>query len=223
MGLSLLVIELAGVVLFSASGALLGIQKHLDLFGVLILGVITALGGGLIRDILIGRTPPIMFTNRTYLYLSTSSALLVFAVVHLTHKAYGKNKGRLYTLFIICDAIGLGAYAAIGTQVGFDTGYGSNPYLCICLGAITCVGGGALRDMMCKLIPTILWDHIYALAAAVGSASYYFAAHLGLNQALSSVIGILITVAIRLLSWKYHWKLPRLTPEAQNEPNEITK
>lgn len=213
MELSFQIIELAGVALFAASGALLGVQKHLDLFGVVILGVVTALGGGLLRDLLIGRTPPVMFSCAAYIYLSVLASLAVFAVVRLTHKMYGKSKGIRYFLFVLSDAMGLGIYAVIGTQTGFDAGHGENMFLCVCLGTITCVGGGALRDMMCLMIPTVLWEHIYALAATFGSAAYYLAVQWGVNETLSSLLAMLITVAIRLLSWHYHWSLPRISQE----------
>lgn len=213
MDLSFQIIELAGVALFAASGALLAVQNRMDLFGVLILGVVTALGGGLIRDVLIGQNPPVMFTYPAYIYLSVVASLSVFVVVRLTHKMHRKNQGIQEFLFILSDAMGLGVYAMIGVQAGMDAGYMGNMFLCVCMGTITCVGGGVIRDVMCLSIPTVLWDHIYALAATLGSAAYYIGICLGIGETISTLLAVIFTVAARVLSWHYHWSLPRIPLE----------
>ena len=201
--------ELIGTVAFAISGAVLAVQKKLDLFGILMLGIITALGGGTVRDLILGHTPPRMFYNVEYVALAAFSAFLVFLVARYTRADQLFSSSIMDFLFILCDALGLGIFAVIGTQAGITDGFGDNAFLCIFLGMTTGVGGGIIRDIMCTDIPFVLRKHIYAVAAILGSGVFYFLLVLGVDGTLSSLFGMLVTLVLRLLAWRYKWNLPK--------------
>ena len=200
--------EIVGTVAFALSGALKAIQKNLDIFGVCVLAVFTALGGGVLRDLLLGLTPPRMFYSENYLLTSLGVALVTFLVVRFFHKA--DNFGIWWDqVFNVCDALGLGIFAVIGTQAAMQAGFASKFFLCLSTGMITGVGGGALRDMMCVEIPSILRKHIYAVAALAGSLLYYILVFLDLPKTLSTFVAVAVTVTLRILARHYQWNLPK--------------
>ena len=200
--------EIVGTVAFALSGALKAIQKNLDIFGVCVLAVFTALGGGVIRDLLLGLTPPRMFYSENYLLTSLGVALVTILVVRFYHKA--ANFGIWWDqVFNVCDALGLGSFAVIGTQAAMQAGFASKFFLCLSTGMITGVGGGALRDMMCVEIPSILRKHIYAVAALAGSLLYYILVFLDLPKTLSTFVAVAVTVTLRILARHYQWNLPK--------------
>ena len=209
MDLFLYLAELIGTMAFALSGALLAIQKKLDLFGILFLAVVTALGGGTIRDVLLGRTPPRMFYNGWYVLLSVAVALGMFLAARLSHGRLTRFSTWGERAFNLCDAVGLGIFAVIGTQTVARVGYGDNVFLGVFMGMTTGVGGGVLRDMMCGDIPFVLRKHIYALAAIIGSLVYYVPERLDLLSVYpATLLGIGVTVAMRLLARHYRWNLP---------------
>lgn len=201
--------ELVGTIAFAISGAVLAIQKKLDLFGILLLGVITALGGGTVRDLILGHTPPRMFYNVEYVALAVAAAFIVFLVAKYTKKNQLFSSGVMDFLFVFCDSLGLGIFAVIGTQAGITEGFGDNAFLCIFLGMMTGVGGGIIRDMMCTDIPFVLRKHIYAVAAILGSVIFYVLLNIGMAEAVASLAGMLVTLVLRLLAWHYRWNLPK--------------
>lgn len=205
--------ELLGTVAFSISGAMLAVKKRLDVFGILFLGVVTALGGGTIRDLLLGITPPRMFYNVEYVLIALLSALTVFLVIRLTHGQGLWSGHALDNLLTFSDALGLGIFAIIGTQAGISAGYEDNAFLCVFLGMVTGVGGGVLRDIMCADIPFVLRKHIYAVAAILGGSTYYLLIRLGVGSTFSSLVGMSATVLLRLLAWHYRWNLPKAQAE----------
>lgn len=216
MDLLFTAVEFVGTIAFAVSGAMLAVQKRLDVFGVLFLGVVTALGGGTIRDLLLGLTPPRMFNHVEYVLVALISALSVFLVIRLTH-GHGLWSGTaMDTLLTFSDALGLGIFAVVGTQAGIDAGYADNPFLCVFLGMLTGVGGGVLRDMMCADIPFVLRKHIYAVAAIVGGSVYYLLFRLGMSINISALLGMGSTVLLRLLAWHYRWNLPKARKEAKS-------
>ena len=201
--------ELVGTIAFAVSGAMLAVNKRLDIFGILFLGVVTALGGGTVRDLLLGHTPPRMFYNVEFILVALLSALTVFLAVRLTH-GQGLWTGRAAdNLLTFSDALGLGIFAVVGTQAGIADGFGDNGVLCIFLGMVTGVGGGVLRDMMCADIPFVLRKHVYAVAALLGAGIYYWLNRLGVNGGAASLLGMAATVVVRVLAWHYRWNLPK--------------
>ncbi len=201
--------ELAGTIAFAVSGAMLAVKKRLDIFGILFLGIVTALGGGTIRDLLLGHTPPRMFYSVEYILLALLTSLAVFFVVRVTHGRGLWTGSAADTLLTFSDALGLGTFAVIGTQAGITEGFGDNAVLCIFLGMVTGVGGGVLRDMMCADIPFVLRKHIYAVAALLGSGIYYVLIQLGISRATACLLGMSATVVVRVLAWHYRWNLPK--------------
>ena len=120
-------------------------------------------------------------------------------------------------LLTVSDAVGLGIFAVIGTQAGVLAGFKDNAFLCIFLGMVTGVGGGVMRDVMCADIPFVLRKHIYAVAAILGSSTYYLLTVLGLGTAAPTLLGMSSTVALRLLAWHYRWNLPKAHPRQETK------
>ena len=210
MDLVLYSAELIGTAAFALSGALLAIQKKLDLFGMLFLGVVTALGGGTIRDLLLGVTPPKMFYSYEYVVLAAAVSVLAFLAARRTRGRQHALAGRMELLYSLCDAVGLGIFAVIGTEAGMAAGYGDNGFLCVFLGMTTGVGGGILRDMMCSHVPGVLYKHVYAVAAIAGSGVFYLLERLGTPDAAATLTGMAVTVALRVLARHYRWNLPKV-------------
>lgn len=201
------IVEIIGTIAFAISGAMIAIERELDLFGVCFLGVITAIGGGILRDMLLGQTPPQSFLNYVYLTTAVLTALIVFAVTaRRKNGAFSwKYADALLNFF---DAAGLGIFSVIGVQNTIKAGFGDNAFFCVFLGMTTGVGGGMLRDMMSKETPVILRKHIYALASIGGAICYYYL------RAFSRPWAILITtvlvIIIRMLASHYRWELPKV-------------
>ena len=205
--------ELVGTVAFALSGAMLAAHKGLDLFGVLYLGVVTALGGGTVRDLLLGITPPKMFYSYEYVALAVVTALVLFLVFRRFPRARGGMAGQMDLLYNLCDAVGLGIFAVIGTRAGMEAGYGENAFLCVFLGLTTGVGGGILRDIMCAGIPGVLRKHIYAVAAIAGSGAFYLLERSSVHGTAAALSGMTVTVVLRLLARHYRWNLPKAEEE----------
>ncbi|MGI6766799.1 MAG: trimeric intracellular cation channel family protein [Lentihominibacter sp.] len=154
-------LELIGACAFAISGALVGVKRNMDLFGICILGLSTAVGGGVIRDIILGHTPPAMFTNPIYAIVGLASCLVVLI------PQFRKLIARTDIIMMIADAIGLGIFTASGTMHAIDSGH-LNIFLAVFVGVVTGVGGGLLRDTMASVSPYIFSKHVYATAAIAG-------------------------------------------------------
>ena len=203
--------ELIGTVAFAISGAMVAMDRGLDLFGVLFLGVVTALGGGTVRDILLGLHPPGMFYNYRYVLLAAVVAALMFIGVFAGRNHYIRNRKQLDRALNLFDALGLGVFAVIGTQAGIDAGHGVNAFFCVFLGMTTGVGGGILRDLLAGQKPYVFVKHIYALAAIAGSLLYYVLTWwLSLSPTLAVFPAILLVLVIRVLASRYQWNLPKI-------------
>lgn len=201
-------VELAGTVAFAVSGAMTAIQRELDLFGVLFLGVVTAIGGGVIRDLLLGQTPPQAFVNYIYLMTAAVTSFVVFLLELRRVKHEGRSWRYTNGVLNFFDAAGLGMFSVIGVQNTVAAGFGDNAFFCIFLGMTTGVGGGMLRDMMSRETPVIFRKHVYALASIGGSVCYYGTR--SLHPFGSVAFSTLLVVAVRLLAAHYRWKLPKI-------------
>lgn len=198
--------ELLGTVAFAISGAVTALRKKMDLFGVCILGLTAAVGGGVIRDLILGNTPPVTFREPVYALTAIGVSLFVF-LKPVRHYLMGNHRvSRLLLLF--SDTLGLAVFTVSGIQVAFSLGRNDSLFLLVFVGVITGVGGGVLRDMMAGNTPYIFVKHIYASAALAGAilcASLW--TPIGPGWAMLTG-GAVITV-IRLLSAHYHWSLPK--------------
>lgn len=195
-----LTIDILGTIAFAISGVLVAMEKKLDIFGVFIIAFVTAIGGGTLRDVLIGNTPVLWM--RDYTYILVVLGAVVFAVLFVNQLKYLRK-----TLFLF-DTIGIGLF----TMVGVEKGIAANllPVMCIALGTITACFGGVIRDILCNEIPVIFRKEVYATACIFGAASYFGLRELPINAEYAFVGAILITILVRLLAVKFNIALPNI-------------
>ena len=200
------VLELIGAAAFAVSGAMVAIEKRADIFGVLFLAVTTALGGGVIRDVLIGRIPPVMFVSYWYLLISVVAALAVFIDAYLRSEKYKLHLDKLDAVNNIFDAIGLAVFTVSGMNAAMPVS--DNVILVLFVGMCTGIGGGMLRDVMTNTMPKVLRKRVYAVASLLGGGLYYAMYALGVNQIVSLGCGMLLIFALRLFATIFKWNLP---------------
>ena len=205
----LLVLELIGTCAFAVSGAVLGITKRFDIFGVIFSAIITSLGGGTVRDVLMGNLPPAMFRNYIYLIFALVTALLTFITASILKNKFSENIVVIDRVNNIFDAIGLGAFAVVGVKAGINTGYAHNGFFLVFLGVTTCIGGGIIRDMFVQRLPGVLHKHVYALPCIIGSAMYLAFFRLNVSDVIAIPVVTLFIFTMRMLATKYHWNLPK--------------
>lgn len=210
MDTMLLILELIGTVAFAVSGAVIAISKRFDIFGVIFSGTITALGGGIIRDILLSNLPPAMFRNYIYLIFAVCACLLTFIVAKILKTKFSENIIVIDKVNNVFDAVGLGVFTVVGINVAVSQGFGDNAFFVISLGMTTGCGGGILRDVIISEVPFVLKKRIYAVASIAGGIIYY-TLHIVLHQGelLSAISGILAIFALRLLASVFKWDLPK--------------
>ncbi len=200
------ILELIGAAAFAVSGAMAAIEKRADIFGVLFLAITTALGGGVIRDVLIGRIPPVMFVSYWYLLISVVAALAVFIDAYVRSEKYKLHIEKLDAVNNIFDAIGLAVFTISGMNAAI--GVSDNVILLLFVGMSTGIGGGMLRDVMTNTMPKVLRKRIYAVASLLGGGLYYAMLHLGAGELASAGCGMLFIFVLRLLATINKWNLP---------------
>ncbi|MEU2132527.1 trimeric intracellular cation channel family protein [Streptomyces sp. NPDC018352] len=194
-------LDIVGIFVFAISGALLAVRKNFDVFGIAVLAEVTALGGGLFRDIVIGAVPPAAFTDLGYFTTPLLAAVLVFFLhPHVERIQVGVN---------VFDAAGLGLFCVTGTVKAYDYGLGLTASAA--LGLATAVGGGVLRDVLANEVPSLLrWDRdLYAVPAIVGAATTVLCIRFGALDAFTSGTAVIAAFVLRLLAMRYHWRAPR--------------
>lgn len=204
-----LICEWLGTAAFAVSGAMVAVDTGMDLFGVIFLAMITALGGGTLRDMIIGHFPPRMFTNYQYLLLAVFCAVTVFLLADIYKDRYVKSEHGIERVNNVFDAIGLGVFAVSGARIGMEAGFMDNAFLVTFLGMTTAVGGGMIRDVLLQRIPFVLNKRVYAVAAIAGALTYWVIEYVFLTPVLAYAVGWLVTVTLRLLATIYKWNLPR--------------
>lgn len=193
-------LDLLGTAAFAASGALAGIRRGMDIFGVLLLGLVTATGGGTVRDLLLGDVPPFIFKDETYLYLSIAVSLLVFI--------FHQRLDALLHPLPYFDAVGLGTFVVIGTgkAIEFKLGFIG----AVMMGVMTATAGGMIRDLLSARVPMVLQKEVYASACLFGGALMYL---LHRSDAIPHTWTLLLSagavIVLRLLAIRYNWSLPR--------------
>lgn len=190
-------LDLLGTVAFAISGALAAMNRKLDLFGIFIIALVTAIGGGTLRDILIGATPTWM-VNTIYVYLI--GVVTILAII-FRNKIY-----YLKTSLFLFDTIGLGVFTITGVEIGLQNDL--DPIICITLGAMTGTFGGVLRDILVAEIPVIFRKEIYATASIMGGLTFLLLLEIGVNTEIIYLVTSLIIIVIRLLVVKYQISLP---------------
>lgn len=203
-------LEIIGTIIFALQGSMIAIEYELDVFGIFILGLATAVGGGMTRDVILGNTPPNMFKDPIYCIVGASTVLIVIC----TYKIFVQKMNTKYQPLIkictyISDAIGLGIFTVVGSQVCMQSGYSDNAFLCTFVGVMTGIGGGILRDVLVGRTPVVLRREIYAVAAIIGGIIYWFLSQ-GINSGAATYIATSIIILIRLLAVKKDMHLPKV-------------
>ena len=192
-------VDLAATFVFAIEGGLAGVDARLDLFGVMVIALITATGGGMIRDVLMGDTPPRSLRTARYVLLGTGGGLVAF-VIHQSISSVPEN------LMTGLDAVGLSLFAVSGAALALAAGM--HPLTAVLLGTITAVGGGTIRDVLLNRVPVILEANIYALAALLGAAVMVWLVRGGRPRSQSMVAGAACCFALRVVSVWQDWNLP---------------
>ena len=206
MDLFILIIELIGTMAFSASGAMTGIKKNMDIFGVCILALTTAVGGGVIRDLILGSTPPATFRDPVYATVAIVTALVLF--LPRVRRLLMWDQALFDLSLFLMDTAGLAIFTVMGIRVAYAHVPQATLFLLAFVGVVTGVGGGVLRDIMAGDTPYIFVKHIYACASLVGALACGLAWH-HLGEMGSMLLGGGLVVLIRCLSAHYRWNLPR--------------
>ncbi|PRX55487.1 trimeric intracellular cation channel family protein [Flagellimonas meridianipacifica] len=193
-------VDILGTIAFAVSGVLVAMDKRLDLFGVLIIAFVTAIGGGTLRDLLIGNTPVTWMRDLTYVTIIPITVLLTIIFSH-------QLKYLRKSLFLF-DTIGIGLYTMLGIEKGLEANL--SPIMCIALGTMTASFGGVLRDILCNEIPVIFRKEIYATACILGGTLYFIIHLLGVAEEYAYVVGILAVIVMRILAVRFSIRLPNI-------------
>lgn len=205
------IIEIIGTIAFASSGAMVGIHKNMDVFGVIVMAITTAVGGGIIRDLILGIGVPNTFRNPVYVEFAVGTALVLFIIFYIRKQMMESSVMIYYErLMALMDAIGLGAFTVIGIQTAWELGYDSQKFLLIFVGVVTGVGGGVIRDMMAMQMPFIFVKHIYACASLLGA--FVCIGLMRYHESAGMIVGAVVVIVIRILAAKYRWNLPRIYP-----------
>lgn len=200
---ALLWVDLAATVFLGIEGALAAIGAGFDLFGVLVLSALTALGGGVIRDLLIGAIPPNSVRDPRYPQAAFLGGLIAFLL-------YGMVRSIPAPLVVTLDAMGLGLFAVAGAAKALD--YEIRPFLAVLMGMVTGVGGGTIRDLCLAKQPGILHSDIYAVAALAGAAVMVLGMRWGVRRGYMMTAGFVVCFVVRMVAWSQGWNLPKVAP-----------
>ncbi|MCI8645196.1 MAG: trimeric intracellular cation channel family protein [Firmicutes bacterium] len=207
MNIFLMVLEIIGTVSFAVSGAITGLKKGMDVFGITVLGATTAVGGGIMRDILLGITPPAAFRDPRYMIIAIVSSVLIFIA---QRKQVRMDGHKVYDVLLkATDSIGLGAFTVCGMNAAIEAGACDNYFLLVFVGVITGVGGGVIRDVLAGDMPYIFVKHVYASAAIIGAVVFVIL-HTFAPYYVSLSAGLVTIIVLRACSIKFKWNLPRI-------------
>ena len=190
-------IDITGTLAFALSGALVAMNKKLDLFGVFIIAFVTALGGGTLRDIMIGKTPVGWMLDLNYVYVIIAGFFLSI----LFREKIDKHQKTMF----LFDSIGLGVFTLVGIEHGINVGL--NPIICVALGTMTACFGGVIRDILCNEIPAIFQKEIYATVCILGGTLFFILKELNINDNPLYLITSLSIIITRFMAVKFKWSL----------------
>ncbi|HDR9287077.1 trimeric intracellular cation channel family protein [Burkholderia multivorans] len=188
---------LIAIVAEAMSGALMGMRRGMDRFGLALVGAVTALGGGTVRDVLLGHYPLGWIAHPQYLVITLVAATVASRLA--------RHVARMKTLFVAVDALGLAAFTIIGCDVGASTG--AAPIIVVLAGAITGVCGGMLRDLLCNEMPLILRRELYASVAFFTGALYVALQHVGIDARVATIVALAAGFAMRMLAVRFRWEM----------------
>lgn len=203
------ILDLLGTVAFAISGALSAMGKRFDLFGIFIIAFVTAIGGGTLRDILIGNTPVMWMEHVSYIF--------IIGIVTILTIIFRNKINYLKTSLFLFDTIGLGIFTIIGVETGIQNNI--HPIVSIALGAVTGTFGGVIRDILCNEIPVIFRKEIYATASLAGGFAFVILYYLGMNEDVIYIVTSLIVISIRLVVVKYQISLPSFFISSERKDN----
>lgn len=203
---AIFIFEIVGTIAFAISGAVTACQKQMDLFGMAFLGITTAVGGGIIRDLILGINPPTTFRYPIYLIFAIATTLVVF--IPWVQKIIINNPIYYGRFMLITDSIGLGIFTVNGIAIAMSVTPGANYFLFAFVGVVTGVGGGVLRDVMAGDKPYIFIKHFYASASLIG-AIVCVSSHIYFNNAISMSLGMITVIVLRLMAAHFRWSLPK--------------
>ncbi len=195
----LYVFDLFGTAIFAISGVLLAGRLRMDPFGVIVLGSVTAIGGGTIRDLCLGATPVFWITNTTYLWVILITCLLTMLIVR-------RPKKIPWWILPVCDAIGLAVFVGIGVEKSLT--YQNSAMVAIIMGVLTGCGGGIIRDVLAREVPMVLRSEVYATACIIGGLFHTLAIAIGCSNSTAFLSGVISTLIIRLGAIRWHLSLP---------------
>ncbi|EMI7296009.1 TRIC cation channel family protein [Vibrio parahaemolyticus] len=195
----LYMIDLFGTAIFAVSGVLLAGRLKMDPFGVIVLGSVTAIGGGTIRDMALGATPVFWITDTTYLWVIFITCLLTMILVR-------RPKRLAWWVLPVCDAIGLAVFVGIGVEKALA--YNASGMVAVIMGVITGCGGGIIRDVLAREVPMVLRSEVYATACIIGGIFHTMAVSMGYDHSTALLAGVISTLVIRLGAIRWHLSLP---------------
>ena len=199
--------DMIGTIAFAVSGALVGVARKMDIFGMAVLALATAIGGGIVRDVLLGYFPPNSLRNVVYVTVVLAVTVIVFLIYNSRYRKHAMGP-RSRASYLLADALGLASFTVTGASAGFKL-YPELPIFIVLLGTITAVGGGIIRDMLAQRIPSVLKEGVYALPSIIGGIVYYLMVTSSWDS--MAVYGAFtVVLVIRLLAIKYNWSLPKV-------------
>lgn len=215
MNVVLMILEILGVVAFAFSGALVAMKKEMDIFGGCILAMTTSIGGGIIRDLILGLNPPSAFINPTHALISIGVA--IFTYLPFMQKYFAQKHKTYDVIFWIADSVGLGIFVTIGANTCYTVLVNPNLFTVIFLGTLTGVGGGVLRDIFSRDIPKIFVKNFYAIPCVLGSL-VFFVVNVLFGILPATIVSGLLVITLRLIAIKFRWNLPQ--PKYYKTPNQ---
>lgn len=209
-------LEIIGTIAFAFSGCMVANAKKMDIFGVWVLGTVTAVGGGAVRDVLLGITPPNMFRDGVYVAIATGTVVFWIVLAARNSVISRRMFRQLVRLMDLSDSVGLGIFAVLGSKTAISSGYADNWFLVIFVGVLTGVGGGLLRDVMADMTPMIFRKRIYAIAAMAGSIVYLVLLN-WMSEVVAILTGTVTVFIIRILASSFRLDLPVYILEMEEE------
>jgi uncharacterized membrane protein YeiH len=207
------IVDLIAVVVFAVTGALVASRKQMDIFGFSLLGTVTGVGGGTIRDVVLGQTPVFWVKEPVYILLCVAASVGVFFTAHIPTSRY--------RVLVWLDCVGLSLVATLGAARGLDAG--SGPVIAIVMGVVTATFGGIMRDLLGAESPLILRKEIYVTAALAGAAVYVTVIAMAFGPMAATIIGFTACFVVRALAIIYKWSLPPYRSRPGREPEELDR
>lgn len=211
-----LILEIIGTIAFAISGALVGIEKRMDILGVAILGATTAVGGGIMRDLLLGSTPPQALQHPLYLIIAVCSAIVIF--FSRIRSVLRRNRVLFDAVLLVMDSIGLGVFTSVG--IGAAKQLGSGMFISSFVGVVTGVGGGVMRDIMSGDIPFVFRKYFYCSASIIG-AVVTAALWDTIGAVPAMLLGAAVIVLLRFLAARFRWRLPRAVTDGDIDAGDL--